>query len=212
VARKLQDFLPNKDVPPLMPESEFSPIAGCNDHCNHLGDLAIVYLGLRKRYRVSPKLPAVADSVVNGLIISEERPGSRLAVRIPAGTGKLKAGMVLGRLCPSLLYASPDGSQPCPLFVPSPAFKCAVTYGSETASAVLITDVDAEEIDAYEEVRCIDGVEKSTGCFLSTEPILATAIIGGATVRRSALHFHKGVSNFQAKIEELSRVGIKVVP
>jgi hypothetical protein len=196
-----------------------SRFSRCSPECDHFGVFATILLPGRRR----KKSPAPFDSklkIEDGIILSESPNNlSRRAIRIPPGSGLLKAGTVLGRLTSGPFYEEigPIIAAPrftFPFFVPSPTFACDGSFGSEWAAAVLLTEVDATECTCGEE-NSGDAGELST--YLETEPIFATVIMGAPSkVRRSALHFHASVKSEeekQAKIAQLARFGkIEVMP
>lgn len=81
-------------------------------------------------------MPTIALEIPNRSVdcIMQELPGkmSRLSATIPAGTGKVEAGTVLGKVTSSGAYVPFEGS---------------LTNGAQTAVAISLYDVDATASD-----------------------------------------------------------------
>jgi hypothetical protein len=191
----------------------------CAPECDHSGVFALAMLGPNPRRKISPTPFTPKTKIDETVIISEAANNlSRKAIRIPPGSGLLKAGTVLGRLCSGPFFNERDRGEPMiatpsfiyPLFVPSAAFGCDGSFGSDWATAVLLSEVDTTLCECVETTS--DSGESCS--YLATEPTFATAIIGPSKVRRSSLHFHatvKSEDEKQIKIAQLAHSKIEVV-
>jgi hypothetical protein len=205
-------------------------LSRCAPECDHKGALALLVQEAPVRTR---KPAQQAGKVDTSIILHEERDFlSRVFVKIPPGAGLLKAGAVLAQLCGGpfargmdsplvILTRFPNGlsrswqareaapsSYPC--FIWSQANACDASWGSEWATAVLLTEADASECDLFETTN--DRGERMQWCPQSM--VFATAITGPAKLRATSLKFHPSVKTLQdkqTKVRQLFYAGIELV-
>jgi hypothetical protein len=205
-------------------------LSRCAAECDHKASLAL----LVQEAPVKARSPAQQAGKIDTSIIAHEEPNflSRVFVKIPPGAGLLKAGAVLAQLCGgpfarldnpdlAILAKFPNGLSRSwqareavpsshPYFVWSQANACDASFGSEFASAVLLTEVDATACDLIE--RTNDRGERVQYCKQSL--VSATAITGPAKVRAANLKFHASIKTLEdkrTKMHQLFYAGIELV-